>query len=584
MKLFTIYSNQFAVGNKPIGLASLAAVLKNAGHEFQLFDCTQYILVQDHTAPQDSNAMGLKTLEFKEARNFERLPSRKKIIFNTLVETIIAEIDAFKPDIIGLSALTDDYPLGLTLMRRVKQAFPSIPTIAGGVHATVDPEGVIAERCFDMVCVGEGEYVVLDIAERIDNKNGFNNIPNIWLKNEDGSIEKNRVRPYEQNLDLFPFPDWTIYPATAFYKPFLGYVYKYGDFEMSRGCPYKCSYCINVQLHEIYKFTNASYHREKSIPRVIEEIRNAVDKYDIEFLKFWDETFLLMSPERMEEFRDLYADLKIPYVIETTGQSITEFSAQILHDTNCKSVSIGMETGNSDIRNGLLSKPVDNLVYVTAYNLLEQKGIQKVSFNMIGLPNESKEDIFRTIGLNRLLRTDTQSVGVFYPYKGSPIRDMMVRDGLISDDFDLSNLIDYNFTTFTSGNRSVVHFKDMDSKEVNNLRVLFSSYCFWPIQLFPLIDYVRKNQNPFVTSLFNGIQNVTYHKKYGDWPSHIVKLNEDHLLNKDIVSMIESFEDSEVKEFAELLIVQWSEDGLDKLVGFLKAIALSAIKLLCFHK
>jgi len=174
--------------------------------------------------------------------------------------------------------------------------------------------------------------------------------------------------------------------------------------------------------------------------------------------------------------------------------------------------------------------------------------------------------------LNRLLRTDTQSVGVFYPYKGSPIRDMMVRDGLISDDFDLSNLIDYNFTTFTSGNRSVVHFKDMDSKEVNNLRVLFSSYCFWPIQLFPLIDYVRKNQNPFVTSLFNGIQNVTYHKKYGDWPSHIVKLNEDHLLNKDIVSMIESFEDSEVKEFAELLIVQWSEDGLDKLVGFLKAI------------
>ena len=250
-------------------------------------------------------------------------------------------------------------------MREVKRTFNQIPTVAGGVHATVDPSGVISEDCFDMVCVGEGEYVVLDIADRIEQKQDFSGVPNPWIKLPDGSIETNAVRPYEQNLDLFPFPDWSIYSNVAFYKPYEGYVYKYGDFEMSRGCPYKCSYCINVQLQEIYRHTQENYHREKSIGRVIEEIKYAIEHYEIEFLKFWDETFLLMSKERMEEFGELYsaADIGLPYVIETTAQSVTEFSAKILQKTNCKSVSLGMETGNSDIRQGILYKPTDNDVY-----------------------------------------------------------------------------------------------------------------------------------------------------------------------------------------------------------------------------
>ena len=79
---------------------------------------------------------------------------------------------------------------------------------------------------------------------------------------------------------------------------------------MSRGCPYKCSYCINVQLQEIYRHAGPeNYHREKSIDRVISEIKYAREYFDIEFLKFWDETFLLMSEERMEEFSEHAAEM-----------------------------------------------------------------------------------------------------------------------------------------------------------------------------------------------------------------------------------------------------------------------------------
>jgi anaerobic magnesium-protoporphyrin IX monomethyl ester cyclase len=242
MNFLMLYSNQWSVGNKPIGLASLSAVLKQSGHQFTLFDCTEYsITAQTQKSKGDRNKLGLSQLEFKHPENHERLPARKSITYKNLIDAFLRTIDRIKPDMIGLSCLTDDYPLGLGLMRHAHSSFPSIPTIAGGIHPTVAPMDVISEDCFDMVCIGEGEYVILDIAERIDQKRDFKGIQNLWIKQDGKTIERNAVRPYEQNLDLLPFPDWSIYSDPAFFKPYLGHVYKYGDFEMSRGCPYKCS-------------------------------------------------------------------------------------------------------------------------------------------------------------------------------------------------------------------------------------------------------------------------------------------------------------------------------------------------------
>ncbi len=578
MKFYMIYSNQYATGNKPIGIASLAATVKRAGHQFRLFDCTEFSVIRQG-AFSDWNISGEKSLQFMIAKNQKRLPNREKVTYGELIDKVITDINNYKPDLIGLSALSDDYPLGLRIMDKVKKTFSKIPTICGGVHATIDPMGIISEKCFDMVCVGEGEYVILDLAKRIEEKKDFFKIKNLWIKKSNGSIEKNFVRPYEQNLDLFPYPDWSIYPETAFYKPFKGYVYKYGDFEMSRGCPYKCSYCINVQLQALYKSTGKNYHREKSIKRVIKEIKQAREKYNIEFLKFWDESFLLMSKERLEEFTDLYSEqIGLPYVIETTSQSITPFTVKMLKKSNCKSASLGLETGSPDLRNGLLHKPTNNEVYLNAFKLLEENNIQKVSYNMLGLPYEKQEDIFKTIAMNKLCKTDTQTSGKFYPYKGTPIRRMLINKGLLNEKNEKELVKGYDFNSLTDY-KSVLEFRsidtDLNSNILNRISLLFINYIVWPVKLWPLIDLIKnaKKIDGFRDCLWIKIHAVTYFKKFKKWPENdkIVKVEKVEEYNC-------TFNDKNVDEFVKLLIKNWGENFKEEIEKILSSIKNGSLK------
>ena len=567
-----IYSNQYATGNKPIGIASLSAILKREVHDFRLFDCTQFSIIRKGEF-SDWNKTGEKSLQFMQAENHERLPVREKVSYDQLINKVIDDISKHKPNMIGLSALSDDYPLGLRIMEKVKEKFSHIPTIAGGVHATIDPAGVISENCFDMVCIGEGEYVILNIAKRIEEGQNFSKIKNLWIKNKNGEIEKNSVRPYEQNLDLFPIPDWSIYPETAFYKPYKGRVYKYGDFEMSRGCPYKCSYCINVQMQAIYKHTGENYHREKSIRRVIDEIKSAIENYNIEFIKFWDETFLLMSKDRLEEFAKLYIkEIGLPYVIETTSQSITPHTTKILKDTNCKSVSLGLETGSPDLRNGLLHKPTGNEVYLNAFKLLEENGIQKVAYNMIGLPYEKQGDIFKTIAMNKLCKTDTQTSGKFYPYKGTPIRRMLIEKGLLKEEKEKELLKGYDLNSLTDY-KSVLDFEsidtDLNAEILNKLSLLFGTYVIWPVKLWPLIDIIKNSKvkdDKFVSLLWEKINDVTYYKKFNKWPINFNNFN--HSMQRGLYE----FENMDANEFGDILLSIWGNKEIEEINNLLEKI------------
>src|SRR3989344_607730 len=86
---------------------------------------------------------------------FFNTPTRENIYLNT--------IKRFKPDIIASSAKTTEYLPVKDLMEKIKDKYPEIMTIVGGVHITVFPEEAIKEKCFDILVIGEGDKTIPDI-------------------------------------------------------------------------------------------------------------------------------------------------------------------------------------------------------------------------------------------------------------------------------------------------------------------------------------------------------------------------------------------------------------------------------------
>ena len=508
MKFYMIYPNQFAIGTKPIGISMLAAVLKRAGHTFRLFDTTQFSV----DTALNNNDIGTSRLEYRKPTNSECLPPKQEVTSQELVEILSEDIRSFGPEMIGLSALTDDYALGRLMLFHARTMFPRIPTIVGGIHATVDPDGVIGEPCVDAVCRGEGEETLLEIADRFDRGRSWNDIRNLWVKHN-GRVIKNELRPLISSLDGLPYLDWSIYPASAFFKPYEGRVYRYGDFLLARGCLYKCSYCINVHLQGMYG--TEGFHRDKGPERAIAEMKYLKKEWQLEFVKFWDETFLMMSESRLEMLAEAYpAEVGLPFIIETTAESINPRTVKLLQKMGCVSASVGLETGDADMRQKVLVKKTADAKYERAFALLRQHNIRSSSFNMLALPFETKEGILSTVSLNKKFKTDAQSVGTFFPYKGTPIRQQCIEWGLLDPEEQDRWEREYavNRISLTRG-QSILKNPHLTPEEYLHLRDHFCMYVELPEALWPLIDLCR-GDGESVRQLRATLCEIAYRKRF----------------------------------------------------------------------
>jgi radical SAM superfamily enzyme YgiQ (UPF0313 family) len=158
--------------------------------------------------------------------------------------------------------------------------------------------------------VGEGEYALVELCTKIKEKQDITSTQNIWIK-QNGKIYKNGIRkPVE--LDELPFQDWTIFEPRRFYKPMGGKISMTGTFEMNRGCPYSCRFCSDYGLNKLYA-NNGGYYREKTIKRLIDEMKEKKERYNLEFAYLVAESFLTTKRERIAEFIERYKEVDIPF-------------------------------------------------------------------------------------------------------------------------------------------------------------------------------------------------------------------------------------------------------------------------------
>lgn len=334
-----------------------------------------------------------------------------------------------KPDLVALSFTTNQkkyvrrfFKIGNLSARLV---------IAGGVHCTLVKDGALKDFPeIDGVCVGEGEFPLKELCRRLDNKDDFLSTPSFCFRTNNG-IVKNPVAPL-QAIDSLPLPDYTLYN----YKKIISDNGQCFPMMLSRGCPYNCHYCCNHAFREIYSNKN-DYVRFPSMQRSINLIKNNLLLYPkTEKIIFADDTFTL-NQKWLSEFCEIYKkEIGLPFLCNARVETINEQVAQYLKIGGCISIDFGVESGNEWLRKHVLNRKHSNKKIKEAFAITKKYGLKTFSFNIVGLPFETKEMARDTLNLNLELQPDFGKCFYFYPYPESRIHQLCLDYDLLLDDLE----------------------------------------------------------------------------------------------------------------------------------------------------
>ena len=384
-RILFLYPNERGMSTIPPSITSLSQILKNEGHQTALFDTTFYKF-DDEITLEDSD-------EVKTTRS-------AVMDFETSIEN-------FKPDFIAVSCTETTFLRAMKLIDQTRHK--NIKNLFGGVFPTFAPDLVMSYKNIDMVCVGEGENAIIDLANSISNEEEYSDVTNLWIRQTDGVIKKNSVsRPV--NIDEIPtITDIGLFGEKRFYRPMGGKIRRLLPVETHRGCPYTCSFCNSPGQNRLYGdgdfLQGMSFFRKKSMNLVKTEIENHIKKYNVEYIYFWADTFLAWNNKEFDEFCEMYSEFKLPFWCQTRIETIEEDKFRRLKELGLDRVTFGLEHGNEKFRRDIVKRDYSNDDAVKKIKIIEKLGITFSVNNIIGFPDETRELAFDTIELTHTART-----------------------------------------------------------------------------------------------------------------------------------------------------------------------------------
>lgn len=322
-----VYTNKLNV----IGVRSLSAYLKAKGHDARII----YLLSAYH-------------------EYYDVFPDS---LYDQLAEA------CRDSDLIGFSLTSNFHREAVKATRRLKKL--NKPIVWGGIHPTLCPDLCIKE--VDIISRGESEEALLELTEAVSRGSGYSGIKNLWIRTNspDGQerIVKNPVRPLIQDIDSMPFNDLDFEShllseggALKRITPDLMKRYMTSgntwegriDYYLStsRGCPFRCTYCCNSGLHELYGGDRVI--RKRSVGRVLAEAEEAIRRYPfINYIFLSDEELFVQSAEYLQEFsREFKARIGLPMKAEFTPILFNEKKFRALIDAGMVEALMGVQSAS----------------------------------------------------------------------------------------------------------------------------------------------------------------------------------------------------------------------------------------------
>ena len=370
----------------PLGLMSLAASLRNSGHSPEILD----YLIEDFN--QDSL--------FKNVQKF---------------------------DLIGITSVSPHINNALNLAHLIKENFPNKIIVLGGAHASLLPQETIQNNPFiDFLIRGEGEKRIIQLIEYIQGKRKLKELDGITFK-KDNKIINIQPKEFIQNLDNLPMPAYDLIP----FKKYSSYLQS--QFQptitmlTSRGCPFNCIYCSKPVF--------GSSTRTRSPESILKEIIFLKENYNIKEIIFYDDTFTL-EKERIIKLCELIIEnnIKINWKCETRVNSVDQKLLNLMKKAGCYMICYGIESGNQKILN-ILKKGITLEQIEKAIDITKKAKIKILGYFMIGIPEETKENIKETIAFAKKLNPDYAQFSIATAYPGTELYQIAEKQGKITKDF-----------------------------------------------------------------------------------------------------------------------------------------------------
>jgi tRNA A37 methylthiotransferase MiaB len=342
---------------------------------------------------------------------------------------VAAAVRAYGPQVVGITAKTQNFASAMNVARIVKAIDPSIRVILGGPHASLAPvEALQACPEIDLVIRGEGEVTLVEVLRALAAGREVAGIPGTLTRAAQGRVLDHGVRPYLADLDQLPFPhetaaaclkDFAQYPAQAFQYVFA-----------TRACPFNCYFCGSRAVWG----RQTRFRSAASVGREFASLR----RMGVHHVHFDDDTFGVKPGHILDLCREIQTQAPgMTWSCELHVNLCKEPIVAAMARAGCTGVQVGVESG-SDQMLKTIRKNTTVQSCLDACRLIRRYGMFLSTFFIIGFPRETEETLAQTVEVMRRIHSDRIIYSVFTPYPGTETFADCRSLGLIGTDFDVA--------------------------------------------------------------------------------------------------------------------------------------------------
>ena len=426
---------------------------------------------------------------------------------NTDTQHILEIIKNNDYHVVGIGGFSTQLKSSIELTNRIKKTCQDVKVIIGGVQV-VGCEDFIMNSKVDILCTGESEAILPKLVHAIYENDDLSDIPSIIYRRS-GEIVKSASREIIERLDDIPFPAYEIFNMEKYIQE--NYHSTPGrrtiDFICSRGCPYRCSYCVNSKNP-----TKARYRRSENI---LQEIQYLKRQYNINDFSFSDEIFTINKRKALEICEAIKSE-NITWITSTRADRIDDELLSTMKASGCRMLLVGFESGSEKILKSM-DKRVSLPTYINAINTLRKQQIHFYTNFMIGMPEETEETINETEKFciqNMLI----YAVSYVTPFPGSKLYDE-VKDKIQDEKVYLYRLANIDFSK-----SPLVNLTEMSTKRLIFLRnrvvvntmtnIIKKRYNYFPQVLIKIscwiYIFIFNQKNPVVSKIIRIINKRVY--------------------------------------------------------------------------